>query len=623
MMRVRRTLMSKFLTFALMTVLAAALLAVAPGSWGRAEGLVTRSITVTPSTGLTDGASISVEGVGWEVEATVSFAVCKRTLSNSGDCAVLPVAPVAVGGDGTFTYQVVVHSVLDLGGSLFSCVPAECQLLAVTPGPTGAPSFERAHIDFLTSPLLPPIPPQPNGALTIGTLFPVTGFLSSLGPAEVAAAELAVRDINAAGGVFGTEVVLEQGDSGSTGESVISEVDRLLALNADVIIGPARSAVSEIVIDQITGAGVVQFSPANTSPLFTTYDDDGLYFRTAPSDLLQGRALADAVTAQGNVSASVLFRDDFYGQNNADFFRQSFESLGGTIDEFIPYGDESNGFAPDFDAHVDRLVAAQSDAVIVMGFLNGMGTESGAILSTMHERGIGPTSTTNVWGTDGNVNLDTAVEDAWILEGMRNTYHAVDPASIPEFNTRLEAEMPAGAVTDYGANTYDAVIIAALAAEMARSENGDAIAAQINDITRGGKACTTFARCKAIIAAGRNPDYNGPGGPYEFYEAGEPSVSPFRLETYGTDGRDEGLDVYVFADVSALVAGWVVQDLLEAIEVLHADPDISKKAAKWLDKAQDKLFRALDALRETPPDVKKAHKRIDQAVKKLEEAAQA
>jgi branched-chain amino acid transport system substrate-binding protein len=378
-----------------------------------------------------------------------------------------------------------------------------------------------------------------DGVLTIGTILPVTGDLAFLGPAEVQGAELAVADINAAGGVLGGDVVLEQGDSGDTTTDIAStEVDRLLALGADAIMGAASSAVSKTVIDKITGAGVIQFSPANTSPDFTTYDDNGLYFRTAPSDLLQGRVLANAVLDQGNESASVLFRQESYGQGLADAFMANFEASGGVIDEFLPYAIDVESF----DAEIDTIVEAGSDAVIVIGF-----AESANILTTMHERGIGPTSDTNVWGVDGNDGINGEMADATILEGMKQTIPSVDLAEIGDFITRLEEAMPADSVTAYGAETYDSVVIVALAAEIAGSDAGVDIAAEINGVTKDGEKCTTFADCKAIIEAGGDPDYDGLGGPYEFVDAGEPAAASFRIQTYGTDGRDDTLDEYVFA----------------------------------------------------------------------------
>ena len=309
-------------------------------------------------------------------------------------------------------------------------------------------------------------------------------------------------------------------------------------MESDAILGAASSAVSLTVIDKITGAGVIQFSPANTSPQFTDYDDNGLYFRTAPSDLLQGRVLANAVLEQGNETASVLFRQESYGQGLADSFMENFEASGGVIDEFLPYAIDVESF----DAEVDTLVEAGSDAIIVIGF-----AESGNILTTMHERGVGPTSDTNVWGVDGNVGNFGELTDLSILETMRFTVPSVDLNTIDDFVTRLEEAMPPDSSTAYGAETYDSVVIIALAAELAGSDAGADVAAEINGVTKDGEKCTTFADCKAIIEAGGDPDYDGLGGPYEFVDAGEPAAASFRIETYGSDGRDEAADEYVFA----------------------------------------------------------------------------
>ncbi len=380
---------------------------------------------------------------------------------------------------------------------------------------------------------------ESDGVLTIGTIFPVTGDLAFLGPAEIGGAELAVADINAAGGVFDQDVVLEQGDSGdTTTDTASTEVARLLSLNADAIIGAASSAVSLTVIDTITGAGVVQFSPANTSDEFTDYNDNGLYFRTAPPDKLQGRVLADQLIAQGNETASILFRQEAYGEGLAEAVQENFEAAGGTIDEFIPYAVDVESF----DAEVDQLSTAGSDAIVVIGFV-----ESANILSTMHERSVGPTSDVNVWGVDGNTGIADEIADPSILEGMRFTTPSVDLGSITEFIDILKAEIGEDEETAFGAETYDSIVITALAAELAGSDDGTAIAAEINGVTGGGDKCTTFEECKQIITDGGDPDYDGWGGPYEFVEAGEPAAASFQIQTFGAEGRDADADEYVFA----------------------------------------------------------------------------
>ena len=152
---------------------------------------------------------------------------------------------------------------------------------------------------------------QGDGVLTIGSLLPQTGNLAFLGPPEFAGVELAVEEINEAGGVLGNPIEYIEGDSGDAQQDVANPtVDRLLAAGADVIVGAASSGVSFTVIDKITSAGVVQISPANTSPDFTDYDDNGLYFRTAPSDVLQGQVLAEVIAEEGIGTIGILALQD-------------------------------------------------------------------------------------------------------------------------------------------------------------------------------------------------------------------------------------------------------------------------------------------------------------------------
>ncbi len=382
-----------------------------------------------------------------------------------------------------------------------------------------------------------------DGVLTIGTLLPVTGDLAFLGPPEVAGARLALEDINAAGGVLGVDMVLHEGDSGDTNQDIANpEVDRLIALDADAIIGAASSAVSKLVIDKITTNNIIHFSPANTSPDFTTYDDNGLYFRTAPSDLLQGKVLADQVAGEGNETVAVLYRQESYGQGLADAFKENFEAAGGTVEPFTAYAVDTENF----DAEVDAMVAAGPDAIVVIGF-----AESANILTTMHERGIGPLSDTNVWGVDGNIGgIGAELADPGIIAGMKGTEPSVDLSSITDFTGRLDAAYEGGVndIFAYGAETYDAIVIVALAAIAAGCDDPVEVAAQINGVTKDGVKCTDFAACADLLGGNEDPDYDGQGGPYEFVDAGEPAAASFRIATYdGGDTPNTDLDEYVFA----------------------------------------------------------------------------
>ena len=233
-----------------------------------------------------------------------------------------------------------------------------------------------------------------DGVLKIGTLLPETGNLAFLGPPEIAAVQLGIDEVNENGGFNGADVQLVTGDSGDVDNGIANQtVDRLLAENVDAIIGAASSSVTLTVIDKITAAGVVQFSPANTSTTLSDYDDKGLYFRNAPSDFLQGNVLAEVVAGDGNATVGILELDDPYGKSLGDQLEESLAASGSEVVSRVVY----DPAATTFDAEVQQVAAEDPDAVVLIGF-----EESSRVLTTMIEEGIGPQDVA-VYGVDGNM----------------------------------------------------------------------------------------------------------------------------------------------------------------------------------------------------------------------------
>ena len=230
-----------------------------------------------------------------------------------------------------------------------------------------------------------PVAPGATGdALVVGYLLPQTGDLAFLGPPEEAGVALAVQDLNEAGGVLGQQVRIEPGDSGDASTNTASQtVDRLLQTGVNVIIGAASSTVSQTVIDTIVGAGVAMFSPANTSDVFTTYDDKGLYFRTAPPDVLQAQALADLISADGNNTVGILARNDSYGTGLAENTVEDLQAAGLSEDDIrsVTY----DPTAANFDAEVQQMTEFNPDAIVVIGF-----EESSRIIQGLNANGVGP-----------------------------------------------------------------------------------------------------------------------------------------------------------------------------------------------------------------------------------------
>lgn len=376
--------------------------------------------------------------------------------------------------------------------------------------------------------------PESPGPLKIGTVLPATGVLSFLGPPTIAGADLAVEDINAAGGVFGQPVELTQGDSGTDPVVANATVDGYLADDTQIIVGAVSSGISRTIIDKIVNAGRIQISPSNTSPAFTNYPDDGLYFRTSPSDVVQGTVLAEQIAAESS-TATVAFRADEYGDGISSTFALAFESLTGNAPTLIPYS-----FADfPFDTTAAQVAAADADALLLVGF-----DETELILRKLDDLGIGPVQGENVWGVDGNIGDALGVVAADVVDGMRGVLP--DFVRDPAFVARL-ADLGVGEMI-YAGETYDAVVIAALAAVIAGSDDPVQIAAEMVGVTRHGQSCSSFADCAALIDDGVNIDYSGFGGEYEFDNCGETTVANMLVYEFEFEAEFPGISSLVVVD---------------------------------------------------------------------------
>ena len=329
---------------------------------------------------------------------------------------------------------------------------------------------------------------EADGTLKLGTILPQTGNLAFLGPPEFAGVDLAVSEVNEAGGVLGEQVEVFNADSGDTTTNIaVTAADEHLQRGVDAVIGAASSGVSLTFIDKVTGAGVIHFSPANTSPTFTSYDDNGLYFRTAPSDLFQGAVLAETAANDGSTKPAVLALQDAYGEGLANSFADNFTAAGGSLAlDPVIYDPQ----AASFEAEVGQVKAADPDAVVMIGF-----NESSKMLQELIKQGIGPDKV-QLYLVDGNLS-NTLYEDLpdGILEGAKGTLPGAEASDA--LRESLLAIDPELSDFSYAAESYDAVTTIALGAELAGSDCGEDIAAALVEVTNNGEECTNFADCKA------------------------------------------------------------------------------------------------------------------------------
>ncbi|TYQ09109.1 UNVERIFIED_ORG: branched-chain amino acid transport system substrate-binding protein [Gordonia westfalica J30] len=372
--------------------------------------------------------------------------------------------------------------------------------------------------------------PESTAPLKIGTLLPETGSLAFLGPPEVAAVKLAVKDINAAGGVLDQPVELVTGDSGdTTTDTANATVDRELSAGTQVIIGAASSSVSLKVIDKIANAGAVMFSPANTSDEFTCYQDKGQYFRTAPADVLQAQALSQIMAEDGVQRVSILALNDPYGTGLADNTVRDLEAAGVPADQIQKIIYDPN--AQSFNAEVDQVKNFNPDGIALIGF-----EESAKILTRMHEIGIGPSDGKLVYGVDGNMGnaLGESVGSG-LLEGMKGTTPLTQTSA--DFQKALK-EVDSNLIDfNYAGESYDAAVLSALAATAAKSTDGRSIAANIIGVTNGDEDCDSYQACLDALKSGKTIAYVGKTGNLAFNAAGEPSVGSYGVLEFDGDNK--------------------------------------------------------------------------------------
>jgi branched-chain amino acid transport system substrate-binding protein len=376
---------------------------------------------------------------------------------------------------------------------------------------------------------------EEEGLLCIGTALPQTGNLEFLGPPEEAGVALAIKDINEAEAGITLEVVL--GDSGDTDNKAYeTEVPRLLNAGVKAILGAASSGTSLQFIDQVIAANVIQFSPANTSAAFTTYEDNGLYWRTAPSDVLQGEVLGNWIAEDGHQNIAMIVLNDSYGTGLAQFTTEAFEAAGGSVLAAPTYntGDTT------FDSQIGEVLAVNPDAIVLITFEE---------VKTIIPELLSQYPADQIYLVDGNLANFGEDFPAGTMTGAKGTLPGLDTNAIGDFTERMNAYWVESGNDDldgvfaYGAESYDAVVLLALAALAAGTTTDSvAIAAKLQEVSGGsgdGEKCTSFADCAAIINAGGVADYDGVSGPITFNEVGDPTEASIGKYIYLDDNSYE------------------------------------------------------------------------------------
>ena len=362
-----------------------------------------------------------------------------------------------------------------------------------------------------------------GATVKIGELQGFTGPIESMIPAMSGGANLAVTEVNASGKYLYGTIEVVQGDSKCIdADAAVAEGERLINdENVMAIMGPNCSGVTGAFVSNVgMPNGVVNISPSATSPALTDIDDNGYFFRTAPSDARQGQVLADIAMSRGQSDMAVTYTNNDYGKGLADAFASAYEAVGGTITVMSGHEDDK----ADYSADVAALSAGGSSTLAVLGYAD---TGGKGIIAASEDTG----AFSDYVFADGMISTTTS---GAIGDGSWGTLPAPSGALAANWLSVAEAGGVDGTGA-YSAESYDAMALIILASQAAGSTDRAAIQAEVMNIANApGRQCSAggLGDCLKWISGGLVVDYVGATG-VEFTAVGEGKGSYAEKEVIG------------------------------------------------------------------------------------------
>jgi len=354
--------------------------------------------------------------------------------------------------------------------------------------------------------------------IKIGALMALTGALGPYGPPIVNGAQLAVDQINAAGGVLGKQLELVVRDTATSPDVGRDAASKLVELDkVSAVVGALSSGVTIACSSVTIPAEVVLISPASTDPAIPALDDNDYVFRTVVSDVVQGRVMARLALILDYKKVSVIYVNNSYGKGLADAFKENFEEYGGQVLTMVAYEENK----PSYRGEVDNLMAEIPDAIVVISYpVDGnkqiveaveAGYEGEFIFSDgMKGEGVAP---------------GPACQSAEAPGPIEGTYGTVAAAGFKadQFDADFNAAFEPSTVP-YNYQAYDAVMLIALAMVRAGEGTGPAIRDNLRAVANPPGEEVFYGelgKAIALLKAGKEINYQGVAGLVDFTDAGD------------------------------------------------------------------------------------------------------
>ena len=339
--------------------------------------------------------------------------------------------------------------------------------------------------------------------IKLGVILGYTGPIESLTPDMAAGAELAIKEVSMSGALLGgSKVISVRGDTTCTDSAAATAATERLVTSDKInaIVGGDCSGVTTAMLQNVALAnGIVMVSPSATSPALSSIKDNGLFFRTAPSDARQGQVLTAILKDKGIKSAALTYTNNDYGKGLANSIKTNFEKSGGKITISAAHEDGK----ADYTAEVGALAAAGGDVLIVAGYLDqgGKGIIQAALDTGALETFVLP---------DGMIGDSLPMAIGKDLNGSFGTVPGTDSPGAAKFSDMAKAAgFKAG---PFASESYDAAALIMLAMQSAKSSQSKMFKDKLLGVANapGTKIYPgELAKGLKIIAGGGEVDYVG------------------------------------------------------------------------------------------------------------------
>ncbi|KPD11233.1 ABC transporter substrate-binding protein [Phaeobacter sp. 11ANDIMAR09] len=363
----------------------------------------------------------------------------------------------------------------------------------------------------------------------LGVLFGFTGPIESLAPAMASGAELAMEEVTKSGMLLDSATVTPvRADTGCIDNGLaVANGEKLVAEGVNGIVGGDCSGVTGAILQNVAiPNGMVMISPSATSPGLSSMEDNGLFFRTAPSDAREGQVMAEILKERGIKSIALTYTNNDFGKGLADAIQTSFEAQGGEV-TIVAAHEDGKG---DYSAEVASLASAGGDLLVVAGYLDQGGL--GIIQSSLDSGAF------DTFGLPGGMIGDSLPTNVGPdLNGSYGQIAGSDSAGA-EIYANQAKDLGFDGTSAYSAESYDAAALIMLAMQAANSKDPADYGAKIMDVANApGEEINPGELGKALelIKAGKDINYQGATG-VELIGPGESAGSYREIEVQ--DGKN-------------------------------------------------------------------------------------